>query len=127
MAGRPTKYKEEFNQIAFDYAMGGFKEDGQVVPSKVGLAILLGVGPNTLDDWAKVHDVFSTTLALVQSKQHVEALNRGLDSTFNAAITKLLLHNHGYSDKAAQEITGANGGPIEGTVSINFTPVGNKQ
>jgi len=126
MAGRPSKYKPEFDQIAIDYAMGGFREDDQVVPSRVGLAIVLGVSPDTLENWGKDNPSFLVTLALVQSKQHVEALNRGLDSTFNAAITKLLLHNHGYSDKAAQEITGANGGPIEGTVSINFTPVGNK-
>jgi len=26
-------------------------------------------------------------------------VNRGLDGTFNAAITKLILHNHGYSEK----------------------------
>jgi len=33
--------------------------------------------------------------------QERTAVNRGLDGTFNSAITKLILHNHGYSDKQA--------------------------
>lgn len=121
MAGRPTKYKPEFDDVAHEYAIGGYMEHGQVVPSKVGLAMVLGVKPDTLDDWAEKNEGFSGTLALIQAKQHVEALNRGLDGTFNAAITKLLLHNHGYSDKQSQEVSGPNGEPIKTESKVEWT------
>ena len=119
--GRPTKYKPEYDDVALEYATGGYIEHGQVVPSKVGLALILGVKPDTLDDWAKRHDTFSGTLDLIHSKQHIEALNRGLDGTFNAAITKLLLHNHGYSDKQSQEVSGPNGEPIKTESKVEWT------
>lgn len=42
---------------------------------------------------------FSYTLEKIKDQQHLTLLNKGLSGEFNASITKLMLHNYGYSDK----------------------------
>ena len=112
MAGRPSKYNAEAQAMADAYVDGGYKAAGDAVPSVAGLACELGVVRSTIYEWAKEYGQFSDTLDRCEEVQHRVALSGGLLGEFNAAITKLLLHNHGYSDKAAQEISGPGGGAI---------------
>ena len=42
---------------------------------------------------------FLDTLELIKSRQEVELINKGLKGEFNASIAKLMLANHGYSEK----------------------------
>jgi hypothetical protein len=56
-------------------------------------------------EWSENHSQFSDTLAKCSQIQERIALNGGLRNDFNAAITKLLLANHGYSDKQALDHT----------------------
>jgi len=105
-AGRPTKYNKEMLAKAQEYLVN-YDADGDVVPSLSGLAVYLDLDLTTVQDWAKHEDKkeFSRTLAKIKTRQHNVALNKGLKGEFNAAITKLLLHNHGYSDKQEVEST----------------------
>jgi hypothetical protein len=103
---------------ADEYVDGGYEECGDAVPSVVGLSCELGVKRDTLRDWAEKNEKFSATLDKCDSVQHRVALSGGLRGEFNAAITKLLLHNHGYSDKSAQELTGKDGKDLQAVVVL---------
>jgi predicted DNA-binding transcriptional regulator AlpA len=105
MTGRPTSYKEEMIQEAQDYIEGGYKEQEDIIPSMIGLAKLLKVNKSTLYDWMsdKEHP-FSDTLKLVATFQESALYNGGLKGDLNSAITKLALHNFGYSDKTQSDI-----------------------
>jgi hypothetical protein len=108
-AGRPTKYTPEAQAAADAYVSGGFQNVGDVVPSVAGMACELDVARSTLYLWADTHPDFSDTLRRCEQVQERIALNRGLVGEFNSAITKLLLANHGYSEKQALEHTSPDG------------------
>ena len=112
--GRPSKYTPEL-QIAADWYADNWDTTGDVIPSQVGLACHLNVSESTVSLWATQDDKprFSETLATINARQHKTALNKGLTGDFTAPITKLVLHNHGYSDKSQQELSGPGGKPIE--------------
>ena len=102
-AGRPTKYNEDMQAKADWYVRGGYKEEeGIVVPTVVGLAMLLDVRESTLYRWAEKPEnkKFRDTLDRVQEAQHRELVNKGLAGAFNSTITKLMLSNHGYVEKS---------------------------
>ena len=98
--GRPTSYLDTFPAFILDYA-DNFSRYGDKLPSIEGLACELGVALSTIYLWEKDENKtgFSESLSYLKHKQARTCLNNGLDGTFNAAITKLVLHNHGYSDK----------------------------
>jgi hypothetical protein len=60
-------------------------------------------------EWEKLYPDFLHTLENIDAMQERTAVNRGLDGTFNAAITKLILHNHGYSEKSELSHTSPDG------------------
>jgi hypothetical protein len=99
-AGRPTKYSKEIPEKAREYADTGYKEAEHTIPSIAGLARVLGVHKDTLYEWAKHNPKFSDALKEVSTSQELAALNGGVSGDFNPTITKLVLHNHGYHDKA---------------------------
>lgn len=98
-AGQPTKYTKAMQAKADAYLNGDFRKAGDVVPSIVGLARFLGVTSPTLWNWKGVHKEFFNTYRSINEEQHRLLVNGGLSSETNTAITKLMLSNHGYSDK----------------------------
>ena len=102
MAGRPTDYNKDIQAKADAYAEGGFVDCGDVVPSRVALALELGVSRTTLANWEK-HPEFLATLDRIAYLQERISLNGGLRGELNSTIVKLLLANHGYSDKVQQD------------------------
>lgn len=108
MTGRPTAYNDEIQAKADAYVDGGFIECGDVVPSRAGLALELGVARETLSNWEK-HPAFLGTLRKVSSLQERISLNGGLKGDLNSTIVKLLLANHGYSDKVQQDNVSSDG------------------
>lgn len=72
---------------------------GDIVPTVAGLACEISVGRRTLQEWAAADDVISRTLELLKAKQERLLASGGLGGTMNPTITKLMLSNHGYSDK----------------------------
>ena len=112
--GRPSLLDEEKLQKAKDYLLGGYEEIGNIVPSTAGLCCYLGVGKSTVHDWAKdtpenrlnpLKVEFSDTLEAIQTKQEMILINGGLSQQFSGVITKLMLTNHGYSDKVQTDVT----------------------
>lgn len=102
MAGRPSEYSEEVQARADAYAEGGFIECGDVVPSRAGLALELGLSRSTMANWEKFPE-FLVTLEKIAYLQERISLNGGLKGDLNPTIVKLLLANHGYSDKVQQD------------------------
>lgn len=100
-AGRPTKYSAEIQQAADDYVAGGHLGCDDPVPSVAGLACHLGVNKQTLYNWADETPEFFDTLEACKERQEKLALMGGLTNEFNASIVKLLLANHGYTERRA--------------------------
>jgi hypothetical protein len=91
-----------------------WENEGDVIPSIAGLALFLGVSRDSVHTWRHQNELFSDTLAALLAKQERITLNKGLTGDFTAPISKLVLHNHGYSDKAEalNTLQGPGGGPI---------------
>ena len=106
---RPTKYTPKIQQAADQYVDGGFLEDGDIVPSRAGLGLSLGVSRNTLTNWEQEHPLFLSTLERLSWLQERLSLNGGLRGDMNSTIVKLLLANHGYSERLAQDHTSSDG------------------
>ena len=98
---RPSKYNDETNIKALAYLEGCYDQ----IPTMEGLANYIGVAISTLYEWGddpKKRE-FSETLTRIKQTQGDMLLQKGLKGDYNATIAKLMLHNHGYSDK--QETT----------------------
>ena len=120
--GRPTDHSEAMELIAIEYVNGGYLDHDQVIPSVVGMAIVLNVAKSTLYRWAEEdRGTFRDTLARCNDTQHSSLLNGGLSNTFNSAITRLALANHGYSEKTETDVT--SGGKPMNTYTIMPTTV----
>lgn len=106
--GRPTKYNEGLQELADTYIFN-YKDHDAVIPSRVGLCCFLGIAKSTSYEWESLYPEFSDTLASIDAMQEHVALNRGLDGTFNATIVKLVMANHGYSDKQSLDLSSSDG------------------
>lgn len=94
-AGRPTKYNEDMQAKAEAY----LEDYPTAIPSKQGLALYLKVSDVTIDNWSAKFPEFLGTLETIKNIQFVKALDGGLTGDYNSTIAKLVLHNHGLSDK----------------------------
>ncbi len=103
--GNPTKYTKSTIDKVNNY-IENYKEHGHIIPSVVGLAGVIGVTSRTIQKWAndKSKHELIRTLERLEDKQHECLLSGGLSSEFNSTITKLALHNHGYSEKTESKI-----------------------
>lgn len=104
--GRPRIYNEDLQARADYYVDEGFEEEGDVVPSIAGLACSIRVDRSTIYAWRDTYPIFSDTLQRVKEKQERMLVSGGLSSAMNSTIVKLMMANHGYSDKAEQTVTG---------------------
>lgn len=96
--GRPSELAECLVK-AKEYLLGGYETFGDVVPSVAGLACYLSKSKSTVNKYAVDNADFSDTLEAIKTLQENKLINGGLSNVFNANITKLMLSNHGYSDK----------------------------
>lgn len=109
-AGRPTDYTPELVEKAWAYVDGGWKDAGDKVPSVAGLACQIGVRRETCHVWSHDEDKdFSNILKAIAEQQERELINNGLDGTFTAPITKMMLSKHGYSDRIESDHTSSDG------------------
>ena len=67
-----------------------------------GLACYLGKHKSSMYEYSKQNKEFSDTLEAIKTVQENKLINKGLTGEFNSPIVKLMLANHGYSEK--QEI-----------------------
>lgn len=107
MAGRPTTYNDEVLAKARSYLNGGWRENGDVIPSAVGLCAYIERARSTVYKWRteKGKEAFSDILEQIDEIQQAELLNKGLTGDFNSTIAKLVLAKHGYNDRVEQDIT----------------------
>ena len=108
---RPSKYNEETVVKANEYLDNCYDE----LPTVEGLSLYLDVGKRTIYDWASdpEKDLFSHTLEKIKNSQAQMLIQKSLKGDYNAAIAKLMLHNHDYSDKQHTQLSGVDGKPIE--------------
>jgi hypothetical protein len=116
---RPTKYNEKVLEDA-KYYLENFEELGDIIPTVAGLACELKVHRDTVYDWAKQegNEQFSDTVKQISVVQERKLLNGGLSNSMNAMITKLVLNNHGYSDKQQVDNTSSDGSAGAGNLKI---------
>lgn len=108
--GRPTEYTPKLVAKAWKYAKGGWRNCGDRVPSVAALACEIGVRRETCHAWAKdPGKEFSNILGVIAESQERELMNKGLDGSYNASITKMLLTKHGYSDRLDANHTSEDG------------------
>ena len=120
-ANRPSLYCESI-QIKCDEYLASCPDN---IPSIVGLARHLGVVTRTLYNWADIESNTELvhTLVAVKEYQHHFTLNGAITGDLNPVISKLVLNNHGYSDKQQTELTGAEGGAIQHDHVVEFVGV----
>lgn len=110
MAGRPTDYSEQIQDQADDYLLTYMEGDNpQTVPTAAGLALYLGISKATVYNWAKKYTKFLDTLDRLNAVQEVKLTNGSLTNELNSNISKLMLANHGYSDKTIVDNTSSDG------------------
>jgi len=115
---RPTKYTPKIQEQADAYVAGGFLECGDVVPSRAGLALELHLSRETLTNWERAHPIFLGTLQRLSWLQERISLNGGLKGDLNSTIVKLLLANHGYSDKQETTLSNPDGSLRPTTIQL---------
>ena len=118
-AGRPSDYNEDMLEFARDY-LEHYEEHGHKVPSVVGLAKILRRPEKTLYAWGHSNPEFRKTLDQIVSDQKFELTNGGLGNSFNSNICKLMLANHGFSEKT-QDVTGHNWNDEENKWEVEIT------
>jgi hypothetical protein len=115
MAGRPTKYKAEFAELAMNYCLLGATD-----PEIAGF---LGVGLRTVMDWKKAHPDFAE--AMNHGKAHADAKMIGAayrsGLAGNATIQIFWLKNRlGWRDRVDHAIGGIDGKPIDLNLTVEF-------
>lgn len=116
---RPQEKTPEIITAAEQYSNGGWREHGEAVPTVEGLALHLGKHRSTLYQWAAADTEFADILEWVKTQQAVALINGGLTGGLNPTITRLLLCQHGYSEKQAIDHT--SGGKSMGPIHITRT------
>ena len=90
-----------------------WKEE-EAIPSIAGCALYMGVPQRTLRKWMDRSDAnswepFPKLRDQLLAAQEVTLLTNGLRGTYTPTITKLVLHQHGYSDKMENDLTSSDG------------------
>ena len=118
--GRPSGYKPEFCELVLKL--------GEQGKSFTQMAVATGYAKASLHGWRDQYPEFATalTLALQKSQQWwEEKAQAGLaDRNFNAALWMKIAASRFREDYAdRREVTGANGGPIQQSVTLRTLDV----
>lgn len=96
--GQPTKYNKGILEKANEY-LENYENYDDVIPSVIGLGLMLGESRQTLYNWKAAQPDFFVILEKIIDKQHQVLISKGLSGAFNSNITKLVLGKHGYHEK----------------------------
>jgi hypothetical protein len=110
--GRPTTYTPEMLEKANAY-LEAWKDEGDMIPSVVGLVKYIERSKTCVYEWAKDDDKkeFKDILDRINEVQRQVLINKGLSGDFNSNITKLVLGKHGFSEK--RELSGDPDKPVQ--------------
>lgn len=106
--GRPTKLTDELISKAEMY-LTDYQSNGDIVPTVAGLSVYLDIAKSSIYKYRDESTRFSDTLERIESLQESKLVNGGLMGDFNATIAKLMLSNHGYSEKQVVDNTSSDG------------------
>jgi hypothetical protein len=116
LGGRPTKYNDSILKKTREYIDScedeeqefhktrGEKSDSYErflkvkLPTIEGLALFLKIDKDTIKEWRKIHQEFSTLIEELLDKQAKVLLEKGLSGEYNPTIAKVLLTKHGYRE-----------------------------
>lgn len=98
LEGRPSSYREEVIGKVSDFANKQLKLGN--LPTRAGLANYIGITKDTLIRWGNDHKQLFDALMAFDQLQEDEIWQKALRGEYNSNIAKLLLYNHGYSDKS---------------------------
>lgn len=105
--GRPTKYDPAFIVIAREYIDNCNREQTEL-PTIEGLALIIGVDTDSIDNWAKQYVDFFGAIKDLKSKQKNQLINDGLygGKEVNQAMAIFLLKaNHGLKESSNLDVT----------------------
>lgn len=120
--GRPSKYQDSMIQKTMDYIDSCGREATEL-PTMEGLALVLGVDTDSLNNWADakdetgelVHPEFFGTIKELKDKQKNQLMNDGLygGKEINTPMAIFLLKaNHGMMETEKQILAGEQESPI---------------
>jgi len=95
---RPTTYNEEILKRA-DIYLDAWEELGDAIPSVASLSVYLGIPRRTLYEWSSKQEKFSHTLENILALQETTLLSKGLTKQYDSPLSRLILGNHGYSER----------------------------
>lgn len=96
--GRPSQLTPELISKAAMY-LTDYTSNGDIVPTVAGLACYLDIPRSSIYNYKGQSNELLDTLEKLEQIQESKLVNGGLLGDFNATIAKLMLSNHGYSDK----------------------------
>src|SRR5699024_3693607 len=98
-----------------------YPSNGDIVPTVAGLSVYLDIAKSSIYKYRDESDRFSDTLERIESLQESKLVNGGLLGDFNATIAKLMLSNHGYSEKQQIDNTSSDGSmkPVFNIVGVS--------
>lgn len=105
--GRPTKYEPEIIYPKIEEYISQCGREQTTLPTIEGLALYLGVNPDTLFEWDKRYPEFSETLKRILALQKKQLIDDGLygGKEVNAAMAIFLLKvNHGMREESPIQI-----------------------
>lgn len=107
--GWKSSYNAEYQAKAEDYLENHDELQGDPVPSGSGMCRYLGITRPTLSAWCRQFEDFKAVMDAVSVKQESMLISGGLQQRYSSVITKLMLSNHGYSDKVQSDHTSSDG------------------
>jgi hypothetical protein len=125
MMGRPRLYAdaESFTAKVEDYF--AYCTDSQKSPTLAGLSYYLGFADKqSFSQYEEYGDEFSLTVKRARLRMEADRHERVISKdTFTPGLIFDLKNNHGWRDKTEQELTGADGGPIQSLTRIELVGV----
>lgn len=98
LEGRPSSYTDDVPQKVSKYADKCLKE--KRLPTRAGLSNYIGISKDTLIKWGRENKHLLDALNAFDQLQEDEVWDKALKGEYNSNIAKLMLHNHGYSDRS---------------------------
>lgn len=120
MAKAEYKYSDDIIEKTRSY-VDSCSVEQMALPTIEGLALLLGVDDDTLNDWAKKHDDFAAELTRLKMSQKVELINGGAfgGKEVNPSMFIFLLKaNHNMIETERKLVGNPDGSKLESLVVI---------
>ena len=108
------KYDDSFCEIAVNHAMS----DDVIYPTRLTLALCLGVSPNTITVWGHTHPRFGEALRIMDEIREQKLAEGGATRAFDPSVVKFILSSkHGYSEKTKTEAE------VKQEITVNITGI----